>query len=114
MRPQGCPEPVAGSADGPRNVERFPGELKLKDTLPGGDAPTRRAPSKAAVAAADDLSLDAIGEAAELAEYFAHGAAEAAADRNRQALRLRLCLMSRAARFALEGYADLAITDKTP
>ena len=31
-----------------------------------------------------------------------------------QALRLRLCLMSRAARFALEGYADLAITDKTP
>jgi hypothetical protein len=71
-------------------------------------------PSARAIRAAEDLSLDAIGEAAELAEYFAHAAAEAAADPNREALRLRLCIMSRTARFALEGYADLATTDKTP
>jgi hypothetical protein len=99
-------------------IERLPDQLDPNVTPPGGDAPARdagSAPSKAAVAAADDLSLDAIGEAAELAEYFAHAAAEAAADRNREALRMRLCFASRAVRFALKGYADLATTtDKTP
>jgi hypothetical protein len=54
-----------------------------------------------------DLTLDAISEAAKLAEHFASLAVEAAEADDRAALRLRLCMASRALRSALEGFAML-------
>jgi hypothetical protein len=61
--------------------------------------------SQAALDAGRDLAIDAIAEAAQLAEHFAALAAEAAEDGDLAALRLRLCMASRALRSALECFA---------
>jgi hypothetical protein len=78
-------------------------EGETSETAESDSAP----PSEAARFAADDFKLDAIGEAAKLAEMFAHDAVEAAENKNRAALKLRLCMASRALRSALEGFATL-------
>jgi hypothetical protein len=64
-------------------------------------------PSKAVIDATDDLKLDAISDAAKLAEHFAALAVEAAEADDRAALKVRLCMASRALRSALEAYALL-------
>jgi hypothetical protein len=56
---------------------------------------------------ADDLRLEAVSEAAKLAEHFASLAVEAAEAHDRVTLKMRLCMASRALRSALETFATL-------